>query len=236
MRNCHGPVFFLAVAIAILITPQPVWMEKPQTAVRPIEKNHRKESGSHADSLWNRYQKINPDLKAVLVFENGLLSLPVVQAEDNTAYLRKGFDGTYDRKGTPFLDCHDSLDDPAFLIYGHNVYYDASGMFSPLMKLETQSGYEENHAFRLVTATESRKYEIVSVFHITVRPSVFDQRKSDFLNQKDYEDWITYACCHNEIRPLEEPAYGDTFCLLQTCVRGNENERLIVLAAESTDE
>ena len=229
MKGFHGSVFFLSIAIAVLLSPKPSWNTKLQISM--IQREDDPEENIHPDdSLWNRYQEINPDLKAVLVFNSGLLSLPVVQAGDNMTYLRKGFDGTYDPEGTPFLDCHDSLDDQAFLIYGHHVYYDSFSMFSPLTQLETQSGYEENHAFMLVTPSETRQYEIVSVFHIPVRPSVFDQRKSAFLTQKDYDDWIAYALGHNEIEPSEEPSYGDSFCLLQTCVRGNENERLIVLA------
>lgn len=234
MKNFHGSVLCLALAIGILTDccylPENFRIPAGKIVTDRLQEPDNPSLSEH--KLWLRYQKINPDLKAVLVFENGLLSLPVVQSHDNTTYLRRGFDGSYDRKGTPFLDCQDHLSDPVFLIYGHLVYYDPSRAFSPLVRLETQEGFEKNHSFFLILEEEIRAYEIVSVFRITIQSHAFDQRKSSFSDRKDFDQWIGYAQNHNEIESREHAQMTDHFCLLQTCVRDNENQRLIVLARE----
>lgn len=230
MKRFHGSVICLAVAAAFLSVPY----EQTHTQLPPdnrlTETVRMQEPDDSFQELWLRYQRINPDLKAVLVFESGLLSLPVVQTTDNQTYLQKAFDGSFSTRGTPFLDCSDNLEQEAFLIYGHNVFYDSTSMFSPLVQLETQTGYETNRKFALVTPEQVLSYEITAVFRMQVDPSCFDQRKSAFADDQDFEEWYEYVRAHNEIVPEETASPGDQFCLLQTCVRENENERLIVMA------
>lgn len=235
MKKFHGSVFCLALAIGILSDSYFLPEQFSISSLTDQTETGRMQEPEYTSinhTLWLRYQKINPDLKAVLVFENGLLSLPVVQTHDNTTYLKTGFNGLYDRKGTPFLDCRDCLSDPAFLIYGHLVYYDSTKSFSPLEKLENQDAYEKNQTFFLVTDKEIRTYEIISVFRIVIQDHSFDQRKSFFHDQNDFENWIGYAEKHNEIQTWKQAEITDRFCLLQTCVRENDNERLIVLARQ----
>lgn len=230
MKRFHGSVFCLAVAAAFLSVPYDLTHTELPPDNRLTETVRMQEPDDSFQELWLRYQKINPDLKAVLVFESGLLSLPVVQTNDNQTYLQKAFDGSFSTRGTPFLDCNDSLDSEAFLIYGHHVFYDSESMFSPLIQLETQAGYETNRKFALITPNQVLAYEITAVFRMQVDPSLFDQRKSAFMDVHDFEEWYGYVQAHNEIISEETVSYGDQLCLLQTCVRENENERLIVMA------
>lgn len=232
MKNFHGSVLCLAVAAAFLSAPSDKTHTQLLQYSRQRETVRMQEPDDSFQEIWLRYQKINPDLKAVLVFESGLLSLPVVQTTDNQTYLQKAFDGSFSTKGTPFLDCHDSFENDAFLIYGHHVFYDPSSMFSPLLQLETQSGYEKNRVFALVTPQQVNAYEIVAVFRMQVTPSQFDQRRSSFESPQDFEEWYAYVQEHNEIVPSERAVYGEKLCLLQTCVREDENQRLIVIARQ----
>lgn len=230
MKNLHGSVICLALAIGVFSSRYSSPLQNSQIPSEQLTQIVRQNPDHPVTPAWQRLKKINQDLKAVLFFESGLLCLPVVQTDNNSTYLTKAFDGSYNICGTPFLDYQDHLDDQAFLIYGHRVHFDKRKMFSPLHELESQEGYEKNHTFYLITGSEQRKYEILSVFRIEVYPSVFDQRRSVFRDEKDFNQWIRYARKRNEIIPSESAEYGDQFCLLQTCVAGNENERLIVLA------
>ena len=92
---------------------------------------------------WRYFYSINDDLYAIIQFEDNLIYQPVVQFKDNDKYINTSFFNENNSQGTIFLDAYYDNEDDVKIIYGHNVYYDAKAMFSPLEKLFKQENYEK---------------------------------------------------------------------------------------------
>ncbi len=191
-----------------------------------------KDMPSSSHTAWKSMHDINSDFIGWLSFENNLLALPVVQTVNNQKYLHTDFLGKENSCGTVFMDQQDRLYNQGILLYGHNVFYDQTSMFSPLTTLTSQDTYEKNRSFSLLLEHEIRSYEITHVMRYDIRTHAFDQRCSHFEDPDAFEKWIAYADKMNCIKPFQALHQEDYFCILQTCVRDNPDIRLLVIAKE----
>ena len=190
-----------------------------------------KEEGN---SAFQSLKEANPDLRAILAFDSGLIRLPVVQSEEPEYYLRRDFYGNYSPEGTPFFDSNTRMDDTNMVIYGHHVYYDEAAQFSPLAKLTDQQFYEQNSRFTLVFEDETREYAITHVYILTLDEyQDYDYRQPGFTSEEEWTRWIALPDEKNLVLPAEELVYGDRFVTLQTCRAWQEDTRIIVLGKES---
>ena len=190
-----------------------------------------KEEGN---SAFQSLKEANPDLRAILAFDSGLIRLPVVQSEEPEYYLRRDFYGNDSPEGTPFFDSDTHMDDTNMVIYGHRVYYDGDAQFSPLARLTDQQFYEQNSRFSLVFEEETRKYIITHVYVLTLEEyQDYDYRQPGFTSEEEWTRWIALPDEKNLVSPGERLDYGDRFVTLQTCRAWQEDTRIIVLAKET---
>ena len=174
----------------------------------------------------------NDDLVGYLKFDSGILSLPVVQAEDNNYYLRRSFYKEYNEEGIPFMDYNCTLNSQNMVIYGHNVYYDDTAMFSPLSFLVDQEKFDESQTFTFYLDGEVRRYKITDVYTIDIYESNYDFQKSYFSSEEEFNEWYIVAHNRNLIESDETLTYEDNFITFQTCKRYFQNSRIIILAKE----
>lgn len=85
-------------------------------------------TGEITDHIYQKQEFIFPTTDTLKennitgwVYIDGIVSEPIMQAEDNAYYLSHSYDGTDSRYGSAFLDCRCMLSDSFLLIYGHNV-------------------------------------------------------------------------------------------------------------------
>ena len=106
---------------------------------------------------WKQLQQINPDIKLWLYSDAGI-SYPVVQGGNNSYYLRRMLDGTYNIAGSIFMDYRNTanLSDRHNVIYGHNMK-DGS-MLSSMVQYAGQEYYEAHPNVQL--ATPAGQYEV----------------------------------------------------------------------------
>ncbi len=189
-----------------------------------------KEEGN---SAFQSLKEANPDLRAILEFDSGLIWLPVVQSDEPEYYLRRDFYGNDSPEGTPFFDSNTRMGDTNMVIYGHHVYYDEDAQFSPLAKLTDQQFYEQNSRFTLVFEDETREYAITHVYILTLDEyQDYDYRQPQFSSEEEWTRWIALPDEKNLVSPSERLEYGDKFVTLQTCRAWQEDTRIIVLAKE----
>ena len=95
------------------------------------------------------------------------IDFPVVQCENNDAYLHYDFYRNPSERGSIYLDCRNDIagDDTSFIIYGHN-FYDGT-MFSPLEKYEELDFYKSAPVIEFNTILEKKKWKVFSVFITT---------------------------------------------------------------------
>ncbi len=199
------------------------------------DKNMGRSSGSSfTEQSWNKLKDENPDFIGYLSFRSGLIEEPVVQSSDDEYYLRRSFFGERSSQGTPFMDSFCSTDSANITIYGHNVYYDSSAMFSRLEELTDPEKFQENALLDFYLGDgQLRTYCAAAVYYSTLENAGSpDYRRPDFSSEEDFYDWINqvYSCA---VLSSDVPVrYGDHLLTLQTCKRWDENTHIIVLFRE----
>jgi len=184
-----------------------------------------------ADSTYAERSAVNPDYIGELSFESGLVDQNIVQSTDNEKYLNLSWDLQSSTHGAAFLDYRNSLTDENLIIYGHFVYADESLMFGPLHKLKDQANYEANQYIDLKLADETRKYQVTDVYYYTMDSEelmyYYIAYDADYF--KSYMDAVHATEFYSTGIDLTT---SDHILTLQTCVRDEDNLRLIVLAKQ----
>lgn len=208
--------------------------KKQEKVIYNIIEETTEEEEEFSHETFNKLYEMNNDLKGYLMFDTGILSKPVVQSYDNDFYLRKGFTGSYHTSGTAFMDYACTLDSTNITIYGHNVYYDDSAMFSPISFLVEQDYYDENSEFSFYLDNEVRHYQITNVYYITMEnPEHRDFARSEFESPETFAKWYEKADTLNLIKSKHGSInYGDKILTLQTCRRWDDDRNIIVVAKE----
>lgn len=188
-----------------------------------------------ADRLsdWqDELQRRNPDWRAWLQFESGLISLPVVQGDDNSWYLDHLFDGSYGIVGTLFFDHQCQPSDPVRVIYGHSVFFDTGLMFTPLHRLADQRVFEENRFFSLYEEHEEKLYEIFAVCLLDEnREPASLVRTRRFVSADEQKRWLEQVMGHSSVSCDYVPSGTESILVLQTCAEAEGSLRLCVFAS-----
>lgn len=179
---------------------------------------------------FNELLEINNDFKGWLSFKSGLINQPIVQTTDNNYYLSRSFFGKKSSIGTAFLDAYQTLSSQNMTIYGHLVYRNNALMFSPLHKLTEQSNYEANRYFTFTTATEVRTYEVAIVFYYDINEdaTTIPYHYGNFT-EAEFNQYIRLAKEKQFYDTGVEVTYEDNIITLQTCVKNEDDLRLIVV-------
>lgn len=170
---------------------------------------------------------INPDTIGWIYIPDTNVNYPVVQAEDNDAYLRRLFDGTKGNSGTIFLDaaCDKNLMDRHSILYGHHMKNGT--MFADVEKYKDQD-YANEHS-KGYYITSNAIYEL-TFFAGYVTDTLKDCWKLDFENDEEYLAWISEA---KEISSFHSDYSCDAtqrIMTLSTCSYDIEDGRFVLLA------
>ena len=188
----------------------------------------------------------NSDVVGVIRIEDTPVNNPVMQAEDNSKYLRHKLSGRESRAGELFLDYRnhfDEVDEDGHLIcensdnlviYGHNMKDET--MFGSLKYYDWYDSYYGEHpVIDLNSNYEQYKYKIFSIFILDAEDesdTKFDcWNKLDFENEEEFYDFVNEAKKRTLRLNDVDVKYGDKLLTLSTCntVLGDRG-RLIILA------
>jgi sortase, srtB family len=177
------------------------------------------------NALW----ETNQDIIAWIYCEDTPINYPIVQSDDNSYYLRRLLDGSYNVAGTLFLDyrCKADFTDCNSIIYGHNMKNDT--MFGTLPEYTEQSYYEAHPVMWLLTPEQNYKVELFAGF---VTPS--DSESYDIVyDRKDREQYIEEALLKSTFTADVETERIERIITLSTCSYEYENARFILIGIKS---
>ncbi|MBQ7359192.1 MAG: class B sortase [Lachnospiraceae bacterium] len=162
------------------------------------------------------------------------IDYPVVQADDNDYYLRRDFEGEYDKNGSIFLDkdCDVIKRSTNLIIYGHHMR--TGKMFGKLDKYSDKDFYEDHKYIEFDTIYEKGVYEVMYVF----RSKIYEE---DDIVFKYYQfiDVNSEAEFESNMREMAEMSlydtgvtakYGDQLLTLSTCDYYTDYGRFVVVA------
>ena len=197
-------------------------------------------------TLRNKFtedREINNDVKAILVFQSGLIEQPVLRGTNNDFYLYHDWTNhQYRSWGSIMMECRDVFpeEEQNTAVYGHYVYPirtpDRTVMFTPLALLMNQENYEPNKYLAMVTDKEIRYYEIASVVNIALvdhdyLPSDMEYDISNF-DEAYFENYMRRVEDREYYDTGIDIAYTDHMLTLQTCIENYPDNREIVLCRE----
>lgn len=231
---------------AVEVTPTPTTTSTPTPTPTPHPYLLSEEKIQELHKEYEEDKQINDEIVGVLYFNSGIIHQPVVYDPTNNKYLRTDWRTmNYDPVGTAFMDFRNDLsaDDQNTIIYGHYVYESYSSdrtlMFTPLELFRDEKNYEENKYLVFVGEDEIRYYEVAVAFDCPLITIDGLQYTLDDLqyNLIDYDSdyFTTYK------NTLKEYAFYDTgidleqddyLLTLQTCVEGQTDHRLVIIARE----
>ena len=169
----------------------------------------------------------NSDIVGWIRIPNTSISYALVQAEDNSKYLRHLLDLTWNEFGWPFLDYKNSPDftDKNTVIYGHNI---VSGlMFADLANIYNGSLGNDvtiniyRSDYRLLT------YKVFSAY--VYDPEMY-YLTTNFANDEQYSTYLNTMSSRSAINFNQTVGVDDTIITLQTCT--SDTKRRIIVHAK----
>jgi len=160
------------------------------------------------------------------------INYPVVQADDNSTYLNRSFQGKNAVCGTLFMDFRNHQDDRNLIIYGHNMGNSSTLMFSPLLKYKKESYFLDNPSFAYVTSGESGEYDIIAVCHVDIHTlETFNFLTQDFATEESFASYVQSLQSFSLYPITRDTCVSTKLITLVTCDRSKygEDGRLIVV-------
>ena len=167
-----------------------------------------------------------------------VIDYPILQSApeaDDNFYLDHDINGNSKRAGAIYIQKlnHNEFDDPATIIYGHNMLNGT--MFGQLKKFRNKTFFEEHREMFIYTPGHILKYEIISAF-------VYDDRHilNSFNFSKEDERRQFFDECVNPTSLTKNVINGatlendDKIIVLSTCT-SNDSERYLVVGKLISD-
>jgi len=197
------------------------------------------------------YREKNDDVKGLLQIPALDIRLPVVQAEDNDYYLRRGLNKKYAYMGTLYFDYRNDTDDVFdnnTIIYGHNVgkrKYD-DRMFGRLVKYRERETFKEAAIIKYTALNGyTYYYQVFSVYsfpgksggdpYFSIITDFAENTAYNVTDMRRYEAWNTFLSVQQERSELFAAvplSYDDKILNLVTCVYDKDDYRLSIMAKE----
>lgn len=176
-------------------------------------------------------KETNPDVIAIIEFDDRVIYEPIVQAPDNEFYVRKNIDLKYAAAGIPFVSYDGNIYSRNVVVYGHSSKK-SNIIFTPLMNYLDESYYKEHPKFHFETEGEKRIYEIFSVFNYdtTNLDDLLEFTQSTWRKTSDYESFITQIKQKSLYKTDVEVTASDNLMTLVTCDTRNGSKRVVVMA------
>ncbi len=201
--------------------------DKVSEAIIEINENKDEEKEYKVD--FEKLKEINNQIVAYLKVNGTKIEYAVVQAKDNSYYLRRSLDKRYNVGGSIFMDYKNKLDgtDKNVVIYGHNMKNDS--MFGTLKNILKEEWYnnEENYIVNLTTEKEERKYMVFSVYKIKNEDYYIDTE----FKENEFREFI------NTLKDRSIKDFGievdekDNILTLSTCA-DNDAYRIVLHAKQ----
>ena len=195
-----------------------------QQAVQPVEET-QEEGFVPLDIDFDALREEGPDIIGWIDFDSVEISYPIVYSGDNSYYLRRLWDGSYNQAGTLFLEGNNqSLDDLHAIVYGHNML-DGS-MFKPLLQYLTPNFRQTHQDIYLELNGAQYRYQVIAALETNTRSPVYTY--TDLNNTAEMED---FRAALLEETSLDAVPQAEGYLTLPTCNTQGGDSRVLVIAA-----
>lgn len=191
---------------------------------QPQQEDSQQPEEFHVD--FADLQSKNPDIIGWLAFDSVDISYPVLYSGDNSYYLRRLWDKSYNQAGSLFLEGNNKgLDDLHAIVYGHNMKN--GSMFAPLKQYLKQEFYQQNGGwFTLYTPEATWRYQIFSVHQADPQDQLYTV---GFSEGEQYTEFVKMLKDSSIYDTGIEVSPDDHVLTLSTCTDDGQ-QRIVVHA------
>ena len=197
--------------------------EQPQNTPEPTE--------APDDTLWPvvdfaALQAINPDVVAWIYIEGTNINYPVVQGSDNSYYLNRLFDGTFNSAGTIFMDYRNRQDllDRNTVLYGHHMQNGT--MFQQITKYKQQEFYDQHPVCLVMTPNGNYRLEFFAGYITDMNDQSW---KMEFASEEEYAGWLQDAVSRSLFTGTAAPGAQHRVMTLSTCTYEYNDARFVLV-------
>jgi sortase B len=180
-------------------------------------------------------QEKNSELVGWLEMAAAGVDYPVMQSPTRPSfYLDHNFAGEQSKAGLPFIDegC-DPVDGLNRIIYGHNM--NNGTMFGSLKRYLDAAFFAENASFSLDTARGRESYRMIAVYEAKIESDSFAFYTYNNIQDEDaYLEYVSNIMARSVHGSGELPRFGQKLLTLVTCIRYRPNDRLVLVAVETS--
>lgn len=193
----------------------------------------QKKSWDTADIELDKLMEAYPEMVGWVYFEDGHISYPIMQSEDNEKYSRLDYTGEEAPTGAIFLDYRSASDfaDANSIVYGHNMK--DGTMFGSLREYRKDPAYYNDHMyFQIITPKKAYRYLIFEYMDVPETYVLYDYVSDAALEfVKDAEPVRIKSYMDSEI-PVNKDSKVVT---LSTCTKKDDLQFVVlgVLVEES---
>lgn len=174
----------------------------------------------------------NKDIRGWLICNDRIVNNPVVQANDNSYYLRHSFMNRENRAGCIFMDYRNtSFEDKNVVIYGHNTT--DRTMFGSLKDILEDSFWEEKERDRIYLVDTDNCLRVYQIFSCYVVENETYYITTSFESGEAYEDFLRTIKERSQRECSVDVTKEDNILTLSTCYgRAGTKKRLAIHAKE----
>lgn len=171
-------------------------------------------------------QEINPDVSAWITIEGTNINYPVVQGPDNSFYLSRLFDGTYNGAGSIFMDYRNRNDfsDRNTVLYGHHMRNQT--MFAQITLYKTQSFFDQHPTGILLTPDGNYTIFFFAGYVIDMNSQAW---KLQFESDEEFAQWLEDAAARSTFSSNITPTAQDRVVTLSTCTYEYDDARYVLV-------
>jgi sortase B len=171
------------------------------------------------DTLWpvvdfEALCAINPDVVGWIFIDGTNINYPVVQGKDNSYYVYRLFDRSYNGAGSIFMDYRNEQDMSSrnTVLYGHHMQNGT--MFNHIAKYKSQEFYDQHPTGLFMTPNGNYKIEFIAGYVTSLNG---DAWKIEFASDEEFSLWLDNAIAQSTFTSTIEAAAEDRVVTLSTC-------------------
>ncbi len=203
----------------------PVPPEEPSAAEEPSAKDAEDPSDVPIAVDFEALRAVYGDAVAWIYGEDTPIHYPVVQAADNSYYLRRLPDGTWNIAGSIFMDFRNSPDfsDRNTYLYGHNMQNEQ--MFGSLEGYREQEYYEEHPTLSLLTPSGDYRVDLIAGVVTDGYSPLYTLPQT----QEERDEFLRSAIEQSTFRASTDVGAEEPLLTLSTCAYDYTNARYLVI-------
>ncbi len=174
---------------------------------------------------FKELKEVNEDIVGWLYLPDTVINYPVVQGKDNSYYLKRLIDRTYNANGCLFVDYKNHMDfmDDNTLIYGHHM--DSGKMFASLVKYKDQEFYDSHPVIYFLTEEKAYQIELFAGYTTGTDSGAYMVSLS---SREDKIDWLKEMFHQSDFYADVTLTSLDKVVTFSTCAYEFQNARYVL--------